>query len=228
MKALGQSAVLAKLSWQDPETGEPREVYLSEGGSVSIGRLETNTVCIKEQHVSRQHAAIEYRAGVFVVSDLGSANGVYVNDARISAPYPLLAGDVIRLYVPTLYFDAVTDVEERQATEHGAPIATPVPNTGRLIITDGAEAGTDIPLIQDSMTVGRATSRADWDICLSDPAVSRPHARLDRIDEAWVVTDLGSANGTLVNGTPVNEKGRVLRDGDTITFGATPALFRSS
>jgi pSer/pThr/pTyr-binding forkhead associated (FHA) protein len=38
---------------------------------------------------------------------------------------------------------------------------------------------------------------------------------------------MGSANGTLVNGTPVNEKGRPLRDGDILTFGATLVLFRA-
>ncbi len=58
--------------------------------------------------------------------------------------------------------------------------------------------------------------------------MSRPHARIDLIDTAWVIYDLGSANGTRVNGTPVTEKGRVLHDGDTITFGSTSADFHTS
>ena len=74
--------------------------------------------------------------------------------------------------------------------------------------------------------MGRATSKANWEIALQDPAVSRPHAQLEFVDGAWVVTDLGSANGTIVNGTPVSGKGRVLRDGDIISFGATLVLFR--
>jgi pSer/pThr/pTyr-binding forkhead associated (FHA) protein len=47
------------------------------------------------------------------------------------------------------------------------------------------------------------------------------------MDNVWVITDLGSANGTIVNGTPVTEKGRLLRDGDLIAFGATLVLFRA-
>ena len=95
-------------------------------------------------------------------------------------------------------------------------------------MTNGVQEGESIPLHMRSMTIGRATSKADWEICLQDPSVSRPHARLELIDTNWVLTDLGSANGTLVNGTPVNEKGRVLHDGDMIAIGGTVAQFRSA
>lgn len=227
MNGAGQPAVLAKISWQDPQTGQFKDFFLPEGGAASIGRLESSDITIYEQHVSRHHATIEYRDGVFVITDLGSANGVYVNDDRISEPYPLIAGDIIRLYVPILTFSAVTLEEERQATEHGTVAPVSMISTGRLTITSGEQQGISIPLGTKSMTVGRATSRADWEIALADTSVSRPHARLDYVDEAWVITDLGSANGTRVNGTPVTEKGRVLRDGDRITFGSTEVEFRS-
>lgn len=218
--------VLAKISWNDPQTGVIQEFFLTEGATASIGRLENNDICIKEQHVSRQHAVINYRDGVFLVNDLGSANGVWVNDVRVIEPYPLASGDEIRLYVPSMRFTAVL---EDEATDGGTVIsAIEEGGGGRLVITNGPQEGTSIPLLTSEVRVGRATSKADWEICLQDPSVSRPHARLEHQQDVWIVYDLGSANGTLVNGTPVNEKGRVLRDGDVITFGATLTLFRGN
>jgi pSer/pThr/pTyr-binding forkhead associated (FHA) protein len=48
----------------------------------------------------------------------------------------------------------------------------------------------------DGTTLGRA-GRAD--VAFADPAVSSEHARIDRVGRAWVVTDLGSTNGTRLN-----------------------------
>jgi len=229
MNAADESIILARITWDDPQSGQTMELVLPEGATAGIGRLETNDICIKEQHVSRQHAVINYRDGMFLITDLGSANGVYVNDQRLTEPFPLTSGDVIRLYVPVLNFTALMDEEQqRQATESGSILVGPSGSQGRLLITSGAQEGSEIPLIIKSITIGRASSKADWEVSLQDPSVSRPHARLELIDTNWMLYDLGSANGTLVNGTPVNEKGRVLRDGDVITFGSTVALFRGA
>ena len=230
MNAADDLIMLAKVTWEDPETGETRELQLAEGATVGIGRLESNEICIREQHVSRQHASIAYRDGVFVITDLGSANGVFVNDQRLTGAYPLTAGDLIRLYVPLLHFDALIDEEtQRQATEHGTLLGLKLNEGGvSLLITNGLQAGETMPLLLKSVSVGRATSNAEWDVCLQDSSVSRPHARLDLIDDTWVIYDLGSANGTRVNGTPVTEKGRVLHDGDTLIFGSTTAEFHTS
>ncbi|MBE2266848.1 MAG: FHA domain-containing protein [Anaerolinea sp.] len=226
MNAVNQPVVLAKLSWQDPQTGETRDLFLQEGGSASIGRLDNNEICIKEQHVSRQHAIIDYRDGVFFITDNDSANGVFINDERITEPYPLIAGDVIRLYVPQIKFDAVTLEEQQYATERITGVVSGI-RRGQLIIASGLQEGTTIALRWDSLRVGRATANAEWEICLPDPSVSRPHARMDYVDNNWIVYDLGSSNGTFVNGSPINEKGRVLHDGDQITFGTTLTLFHA-
>ncbi len=223
------SLSLAKVTWEHPQSGAIQEFVLSEGATATIGRQAGNDICIPEQHVSRQHAVINYRDGIFMISDLGSANGTFVNDRQLSEPFPLASGDEIRLYVPTLKFSAaVTEEDHRNAEEHGTLItATISTGKGKLIITTGPQEGSTIPLLLNKVTIGRATSKADWEIGLQDPSVSRPHARLELVDNNWIVYDMGSANGTLVNNTLVNEKGRALRDGDILTLGATIALFRT-
>ena len=221
---------LAKITWNDPQTNVMQEYVLAEGATASIGRGENNDICIPEQHVSRQHAVINYRDGIFMITDLGSANGTYVNNRLLDSAYPLASGDEIRLYVPVLKFSAtVTEDEERNAIEQGKIItASQSTGKGKLIITTGSQEGHTVPLLMKTVTVGRATSKATWEVALQDPSVSRPHAQLEYVNGGWVIRDMGSANGTLINDTPVSEKGRHLQDGDIITFGGTLVLFREA
>ncbi|MCA9904662.1 MAG: FHA domain-containing protein [Anaerolineae bacterium] len=219
--------VLAKLLWENPNTGSREELLLAEGASVTIGRADSNDIVVKEQRISRQHAVINYRDGVFMLSDLGSANGVFVNDIKVERPFPLAAGDVVRLLPLELRFEsAYVDVGQ---VDNTTLVTVPV-NTGKgvLTISSGPQDGNSFYLVRNRLTIGRATSTADWEICLQDPSVSRPHAVLELVESIWVLRDLGSANGTRVNDAPVNEKGRTLRDGDVITFGNTMAVFRVS
>jgi ABC-type multidrug transport system ATPase subunit/pSer/pThr/pTyr-binding forkhead associated (FHA) protein len=67
------------------------------------------------------------------------------------------------------------------------------------------------------LTVGRAPAN---DIVLSDVRVSRHHARLERRADGWLLTDLGSRNGVVVNGEPAGAATTVV-DGDRLTFGGT-------
>ncbi len=223
-----QPASLAKIRWSDPKSGATREYVLTEGATATIGRQETNDIWIPEQHVSRQHAVINYRNGIFMITDLGSANGTFVNDQRLEDAFPLASGDEIRLYVPVLNFSAVvTDEDTLHAQESGTYIsATTNTGRGKLVITTGLQEGTVIPLLLKKVRVGRVTSKADWEISIQDPSISRPHAQLELIENSWVLTDLGSANGTIVNGNPITDKPCPLNDGDLIAFGATLVLFR--
>jgi pSer/pThr/pTyr-binding forkhead associated (FHA) protein len=74
-------------------------------------------------------------------------------------------------------------------------------------------------------SVGRGLSSElslDW-----DNEVSRQHARFERVQDDWVLTDDGlSSNGTFVNGERVSGR-RALNDGDTLRFGTTTMTFRS-
>ena len=220
---------LAKLVWADPQTAETHEYVLLEGATATIGRDDDNDICIQERHVSRQHAVINYRDGVFTIVDLGSHNGTFVNDQRLHGMFPLKSGDTIRLFVPLLLFSAtVSPADQKRALETGKLIPPAPPATGsvELIITNGPHEGETITLLLDQVTLGRATSNAEWEICLQDPTVSRPHARLERDDDGWTVRDLESSNGTSVNGQTLDGNPKRLQHGDVIGVGNTLALFR--
>ena len=93
---------------------------------------------------------------------------------------------------------------------------------GRAIVViheDGAER--TVTLSSDSVTIGRL---ADCDVVLTDKGASRKHAQLRLRDGSWTITDLGSTNGTRLNGQTIQS--RELSDGDKITIGTTVLEFR--
>lgn len=222
------SEALAKVVWEDSVTGERQEYVLTEGATASIGRSSNNDIQIAERHVSRQHAVIRYRDGIFMITDLGSSNGTFVNDEKVMEPFPLFAGDEIRLYVPLLHFAALQEGDEAEAQKTGRLISpTDATGQGSLIVTNGPQEGQTFALQLNKITVGRAVENANWEIGLLDPSVSRPHAQLNHVDQQWYLHDLGSSNGTSVNGDRISINGLLLHDGDTITMGGSILLFRS-
>jgi len=83
--------------------------------------------------------------------------------------------------------------------------------------------GDRVPLGEYVVSVGR---QADCTIVLADPNVSRVHAEVRPAGDGFVVVDLGSTNGTKVNGVRVAE--HELRDGDEVRFGNTAMHFEAS
>lgn len=79
----------------------------------------------------------------------------------------------------------------------------------------------DIALMGDRMIVGRLKK---CDICLPDANASREHAVLEREGDGWRIADLGSTNGTMLNGELLTQPTR-LRDGDLIGIGVTEIVY---
>ncbi len=89
-----------------------------------------------------------------------------------------------------------------------------------LVVTAGHGRGQTFDL-RGEVRLGRDRANA---IVLSDGKVSRHHIRLDPIRGTYILSDLGSANGTFVNGVRVTQPVR-LRDGDLINLGDTQMVF---
>lgn len=91
-----------------------------------------------------------------------------------------------------------------------------------LIQVVGPQTGRTIVLRRRQVLLGRS---ADCDIVLYDSGASRLHARITETDEGLVLSDLGSTNGTFVNGQPVVT--HLLKEGDRVQVGSA-TLFRFS
>jgi len=101
-----------------------------------------------------------------------------------------------------------------------APTATRPSRRLDLRLTVLAAAGTGLTVGQavdvgEELTLGRAAAVG---LVLADATVSAEHARVARVGRDWVVRDLGSTNGTLVNGSRVNGQ-TMLQDGDILALG---------
>lgn len=97
------------------------------------------------------------------------------------------------------------------------------PEGGRPLGVLELPTGQRVVLGEFVVTVGRMPEST---ITLHDANVSRNHAEVRPSDSGYVVVDLGSTNGTKVNGQRITT--RELRDGDAITFGSTTLTFVAS
>jgi predicted component of type VI protein secretion system len=86
------------------------------------------------------------------------------------------------------------------------------PISNRLIVRTGPNPGMVFDLTKEITSLGRDVAN---DIVLGDPEVSRQHARITRTPGGYVVEDMGSTNGTFVNGERITAP-RVLRDSDLV------------
>lgn len=119
---------------------------------------------------------------------------------------------------------------EGPTTGRGAPVPAPASGdreaarqdgAAQLVLIEKGKAGKAFPLAKERVIIGRL---GESDLVLSDPGVSRRHAEVRRENDTYVISDLGSTNGTMVNEATIGE--RVLEEGDRITVGRSVLEFR--
>jgi pSer/pThr/pTyr-binding forkhead associated (FHA) protein len=63
-----------------------KPIQIPNKGKITIGRTDDNDIVLHESRVSRKHASIEFKKPSYVLSDLGSSNGTFLNNVKISSP----------------------------------------------------------------------------------------------------------------------------------------------
>jgi pSer/pThr/pTyr-binding forkhead associated (FHA) protein len=220
---------------------------------LSFGRDAAADVVVSGPDVSRHHAEIRADADGYVLID-SSANGTYVNGERVGNPRRLSRADVIRIGTDEFrfYADAAPPApapsrpspaapaestppsgapERLSDTMHGIPTgelqrSTPSAGTttlplASLLFRSGELRGRRVPIKVPVVNIGRGDYN---DILIADPSVSTMHAKLQRRESVWVLTDLGSTNGTFVDGERLTGE-QPLSPGTTVRFGDVSALF---
>lgn len=117
-----------------------------------------------------------------------------------------------------------------------APAAAPVPKKSapaggpaavgtatRLVITSGPKAGLELPLGDEPMIIGRSS---ECGLVIRDDYTSSQHARLLPRGGVWTIQDLGSTNGTFLNGSRVSD-GTPIALGTPVKVGATTFELRA-
>src|ERR687890_180788 len=84
---------------------------------ITIGRSARNDVCVPDPFASRVHAEVRREGDIYVLQDLGSANGTYYNGSRLEQPAPLTHGGRIQIGETEIVF-------KEQATERALPSAS--------------------------------------------------------------------------------------------------------
>lgn len=124
----------------------------------------------------------------------------------------------------SVFRSALLKDSDLSATEPVVAKATAVESlpagTALLVVKRGPNAGSRFSLDQDVTTAGR---HPDSDIFLDDVTVSRRHAEFRRDGEDYVVTDVGSLNGTYVNREPADSA--VIHNGDEVQIGKFRLVF---
>lgn len=195
--------------------GSTQQVELTSD-AYRIGRHPENEIVVSVQVASRSHARLERRGEEWWYIDLDSRNGTFLNGERIRS-VKLQDGMSVQIgqkreQAATLIFhlsaEPVTP-SKPPASVFETVLEKPTSSTGYVRLQPPP------PSRARNQIIGRG---GEADIQLPAPVVSRRHASLQEAAPDWILTDLGSKNGTFLNGKRIIRPER-LRQGDVIQIG---------
>ena len=223
-------------------------VHLNEKDRAAFGDLEKPLVAelvgAAEEYAKSESYSFLGEVQVSLLTDAALKSGRFEVEASVKAgasasapvaaavvvepsPEPPAASIIPVVVPPVVVPPAITPPTITPPTI-ATPSIPPLPSLGgapMLKATLTMADGSRIALRPGVISVGRS---AESTIPLNDTNVSRRHAELrlrgEGADAVWVLVDLGSTNGTLINGVKVNGE-QVLRKNDAIVFGATKARY---
>ena len=202
------------------------EDLLVAHGDTSIGAAPDNTLVLDRGGIAAHHASLSVGDRGFVLSVIDPNGRVHVNARPVREKAILRLGDVVSL--DTLQFMLKPDRDASIRTDVPAAAATTAPPprqpadaaTRTRIIppkavlrgVSGTYFGKIVPL-RGRLVIGRGS---DCDLVLDEPEMSRRHAVIENSGDGIYLRDLGSSNGTFVNGVQV--RNAVLHPDDQIAF----------
>ncbi|QDG54439.1 FHA domain-containing protein [Persicimonas caeni] len=208
------------LTIEDSNT-QIADQFSFDHGSYVIGRLDECDIVLPSSSVSRKHARIFIENDRCFIEDLGSANGVIVDGQRVIQRRDLGTASQIRIGDFYLYLEfKATGQHGRQSVLNTLFISNNSDHH-KLVRVNDSFAGEEFSLSEIENTIGRTD---DNFILLSDQSISRQHAKIVRDADHYTLVDLGSSNGTRLNGSSVSGSKR-LKPGDVVEFGDVEFVF---
>jgi ABC-type multidrug transport system ATPase subunit len=184
-----------------------------------LGRGKSNDIVLDDQNISGEHAQFVWGREGWLVEDLDSRNGTYLNSQRLPPRQAtaLQGDDEIRIVGFSFHLRVPQPGETLPAAPGGRVQLAAVPTPGLAVYAQGKLL--KFALQKDTETLGRKPGN---DICIPNPQVSGEHARLERQGATYRVMDLESTNGLVWQGQRVPQ--RLLEDGDVLYIGRDVAL----
>ena len=205
--------IRARLSFPN---GEHRDVVLGSG-ACGIGSGADNQIVLRGDGIQAQHARIDVDGRGLTLNVLDPRARTHLNARPVREKGILRLGDVLSIDTVQIVVKPDRDEAIRTAVPAQAPDATEtrarvVPAKVVLRGVSGSHFGRIVP-IRTRLTIGRGS---ECDLVLDEPEMSRRHALIENAGDGVYLRDLGSSNGTFVNGVQVRDA--VLHPGDQIAF----------
>lgn len=148
----------------------------SPNASWTIGKAPDCDLVVAKDVVSQKHCRLSFEGGKYILEDLGSTNGTFVNGYRLEPRTPVYVSSTDKLTLGQTLPMPWPELKSQSRPE--VPAAFSQSSSGVVL------------------TIGRSPDSA---IQLDYPMISWEHARITRVGNQWVIEDLKSANGTALN-----------------------------
>ena len=216
------------------------EYRLEKGQSMTVGRREDNTVCIENLAVSGHHAKIDSVGDGFLMTDLQSKNGSFVNDQQVTSHW-LKSGDLITIGKHTLtvsFSEGETQPENADAMDQTMVMDTEKyrsllaksapkegtqkpPNEQPAILSYLAGGEGEIELLKKLIKIGKDST---CDIVVGGMMVGRTAATISRRPTGYFLSFVSGMSKPKVNGVSVKESVN-LEEFDTIEIAGVKLQF---
>ncbi len=204
------------------------EVGLSTAKPLTIGRRDDNELVLDLPTISSLHARIDAEDNDWVLTDLGSSNGVCVNGDPIKRR-KLQIGDEVEIGPYTLYFSAVDKNLDIKATN---PFVAPnndlqTSDVGYVleVLVENSDEIEQVIAINNRIKIGRG-SNCDFSLD-GDLTVSEEHLSIEKIPQGWIVKNLNRSYVTWLNKIPIRDQAPI-QLGDVINVGNTRLRFATA
>ena len=219
--------------------GRELDKFLIGQGKVVAGRSPDCDITIDNPAISRKHTQIEFKNGDYVLTDLNSSNGTFLNGERIEVPQSLKPGDVIGVAKFELHFQEAPQAEvqemmggmdemeqtvmvdaEAMASKFAQVSSAPTASGPRkLVVLKGDANIKELVLERDVITIGKADT---CDLVVPGLLVSKLQATVTHKEDKHYVNPIGGS--VKVNNEKISKE-KVLKLGDTIIVGKTVIAF---
>ncbi len=204
---------------------DPGREYELHRDTIIIGRGSKNEIIIHDNEVSREHCRLVRVLEEYEIHDLNSTNGTFVNGQRLDeSGWLLTGGNVIELGDSITLEFIPAEISTGMLLAQAGDIPEKVSPDTRyyLLLKRNNQPDPEVYALEDAtISIGRGL---DNDIIFQEGEVSRNHLIFSRDEYGYTLEDLGSFNGTYLNGMRVEHHTR-LRPGDEIRIGTMLTLW---